>query len=111
MAVTQTNLSTSQNLNGKALEMEIHLLEWTSTTATVELATNLSKIYAWTVSPAFGANAGHGIGPGVYELDEARGTDEVITVAAGAVTVNRFEGDDATALDAEDVIVILYGKS
>lgn len=108
MATTVTQL----DIPYKALEWEVHLIAWESTDATEEVSTDLSKIYVAYFMPAFGANAGHADGKlGGLEIDETRGSDGAITPASGAITVNRFESDDATALGNQDVLLVLGGKS
>lgn len=109
MAVTQTDLLPPNNFNN--LELEVKQLVWTSTTATVEVTTGLSEIYAYWFAPAYGANASHADGTGAYlELDETA-TAGVITPSGGVVTVNRLEADDATALTGQNTLLFLIGKS
>lgn len=109
MAVTATKVFPPGS--PKTWDWEIHTIVWTSTTATVELSTGLSEIYGFIPVAMYGADAGHANGAhGVLELDETA-TAGVITPVSGAVTINRFEGDDATALTGQSSLVILFGKS
>lgn len=109
MAVTATKVVPPGSL--KDWDIEIHTIVWTSTTATVELSTDLSEIYAYWFTPMYGADAAHADGTGaVLELDETV-TNGVITPASGAVTINRLEADDATALTGQKTLVFLCGKS
>ena len=109
MAVTATQVVPPGSL--KDWDIEIHTVVWTSTTATVELSTDLSEIYAFWFTPMYGADAGHANGTGAcLELDETS-TAGVIDSSAGAVTINRFEADDATALTGQSTLVFLAGKS
>lgn len=108
MAVTVTTFTPNAL---KSSVMEVHNILWTSTTATVEVTTGLTEIYAAWFNPMFGADAGHANGTAAaLELDETL-TAGIITVSGGAVTVNRLEIDDATALTGQSTQLILVGKS
>ncbi|HCK33900.1 MAG TPA: hypothetical protein DHW20_01895 [Gemmatimonadetes bacterium] len=110
MATTVTTLSS----NLKAMDQEVHIINWVGTEATATITTGLSVIYAASVCDAFGDNAGHTEQDlGLVELNSAvaLGTDGSLTVAAGSLPVTRFKTVAAATLAAQQTCVILWGKS
>lgn len=108
MAVTATQVLPPGSI--KNMDTEIHTIVWTSTTATVELSTDLTEIYAAIPVMAYGADAGHTDNDlGVLEIDETS-TDGVITPASGAITVNRIAAGAGT-LAGQSCLLLLFGKS
>lgn len=103
MAATATQLTGV----GKALDVEVHYLSFTSTTATVEVTTGLSEIYTWTVARA-GTAAGDNTG--ILTLDETY-TSGVVTVTGGAVTIDRAATTATGTLGTESFVLVLQGKS
>lgn len=90
------------------LDSEIHHLAWTSTTATVELATGLSEIYgaSWIRVDATDPSD-----MSILSIDETI-TSGVITVDSdGDITVIRDAVLAAGTLVAEHHILMLWGKS
>lgn len=93
------------------MDVEVHHITWTSTTATGELTTYLSEIYGWCVGQMFGADTGHTDDDiGLLELDETV-TSGVITPASNAVTINRIATNAAGTLAGQKDVIFLYGKS
>lgn len=103
MAATATKLVGA----GKALDKEVHYLEFTSTTATVEVTTGLSEIYVWSFARAGTAAADN---TGTLTLDETH-TAGVITVTGGAVTVDRAAITATGTLATESFVLVLEGAS
>lgn len=92
-------------------DVEVHTIVWTSTTATVEVTTGLSEIYAAIPVNMYGADAGHTDDDiGLLEVDETA-TAGVITPSSGAITVNRIASNAAGTLAGQQSLLILYGKS
>lgn len=107
---------TTQKVIGtpKEWDVEVHEITWGAGSDTsVELDTGLSVIYAFSVSPMYGADSGHTTGDvGLLELDETVASDGSITVDSdGQVTINRIPTDAGGTLAAQNTQVILYGKS
>ena len=97
--------------NLKAMDQEVHIINWDGTGATDEVTTGLSVIYAASVCEAFGQNAGHDVNDmAVVELDEPI-VNGVITVTGGVVTVNRIASNTAGTLASGHSCIILWGKS
>ena len=103
MAATATQLTGA----GKGLDLEVHYLEFTSTTATVEVTTGLSEIYAWSFGRAGTAAAD---ATGTLTLDETH-TAGVVTVASGAITIDRAAITASGTLATESFNLVLHGKS
>lgn len=112
MAVTATNLNST--LGGpKTWDVDVIQIVWTSTTATAEVDTTLTEIYAAHGGGVlFGADAGHTDDDvGIIEIDETV-TNGVITVDAdGQITVNRIATNAAGTLAGQRTTLFLYGKS
>ena len=99
--------ATKQTGAGKSLDVDIQYIDFTSTTATVEVTTSLSEIYFWTfgrIGDAAGDNTG------TLTLDESE-TDGVVTVSGGAVTIDRAAITATGTLGTETFVVKLEGKS
>lgn len=99
--------ATQQTGAAKSLDEEIHFIDFTSTTATVELSTGLSEIYLVSfgrIGDAAGDNTG------VLTLDESE-TDGVVTVSGGAITIDRAAVTATGTLGTETFTVLLKGKS
>lgn len=109
MAFTATQVSPPGSTG--SWDQEVHTLVFTSTTATGEVTTNLSEIYAAVVQPMYGADAGHTDDDvGLIEIDETA-TAGVITPASNAITVNRIATNAAGTLAGQQALLILWGKS
>lgn len=104
MAITVTKLD--QGTSG--LVQEIHHLDWSSTTATVELPTGLTEIYG---SASIRVDAIDVSDMSSLSIDETI-TLGIITVDAdGEITVIRTQNLAAGTLVAEHHILMLWGKS
>lgn len=102
MAATATKITGGL----KNLDTEIHHVAFTSTTATVEVTTNLSVIYAMTAQRVGGDSANGGYLT-LDETDAATG----IAVTAGAITLDRTLVQSGGTLGTESFLVTLHGKS
>ena len=108
MATTVTTLSS----NLKAMDQEVHIINWDGTDATEEVTTGLSIIYAAAICDAFGTGAGHTDDDlGLIEIDETKASDGSITTASNAITVNRIASNSGGTLAAAQTCIILWGKS
>jgi hypothetical protein len=99
--------------NLKAMDQEVHIINWDGAGATDEVTTGLSVIYAASVCDAFGSATGHTADDmGIVELDETIAADGSITVVGGVVTINRIPANDTDGtLATGQSCVILWGKS
>ena len=109
MATTVTTLSS----NLKAMDQEVHIINWEAADATEEVTTGLSIIYAVSICDAFGTAAGHTDDDlGIAEIDEAYVlADGTITTVSNAITVNRIKASTGGTLAAAQTCLILWGKS
>ena len=107
MATTVDTLSS----NLKAMDQEVHIINWDGTDATEEVTTGLSVIYAASICDAYGTGAGHTDDDlGLIEIDETLAADGSITTVSNAITVNRIKAGGGT-LAAQQSCIILWGKS
>lgn len=106
MAATATQIVSSIS----AMDCETHHLEFTSTTATVEVSTGLSKILAANYIRIGNVDNDDA---SILTIDEATNftAGEGIAVQGGAITVDRQGLTGTGTLTAEDFILCLYGKS
>ena len=104
MAVTQGDIKTHRVMGPGGFIVETTSLAFTSTTATVELKTRLSKVF-WMGKVRVGdASASHGD----LTIDETL-VGGAVNTAAGAFTVDRHLSDAAGTLADETFLVELHG--
>jgi len=104
MAATATQLT---GVDPKSLGCEVFALDFTSTTATVEVTTGFQKIWAWQFSRAGDANAANF---GDLTIDETVTADGYIDSSAGAITVDRHSSAGDGTLAAEKFSLFLWGE-
>lgn len=104
MAATATKLS---GTSAKSLDSEVGYIEFTSTTATVEISTGLSEIYGATFTRIGGSDPDD---RGLLTIDETQSSG-VITPASGAITVDRDAATATGTLTTEAFFYELVGKS
>jgi len=99
--------SAAQTTGAGGGDIERGVITWTSTTATGELSTGLSEIYSVKFTRIGSSDPDD---RGLLTVDETV-TDGVLTVASGAITIDRDSAASGGTLTGESFFYELNGKS